>query len=203
MNNQHGELILGDGSANDFAVWDGTNKLGFSTSSIDANGKIVSVQVEYISNVYPGRSAQLGSIDSASSVFVNTDGTISTSDYTLYLVVDDTGTLLWQSFTTATPVIFSFDTCPDEQSCATDGDCCGPFKKCGTNSKCQKCFGDMGDVAKTCCDNPPCTVIGNDYSVSCDNYVLTCHNRCEGKVNTCTGSSYGVCAYIEIGRAHV
>jgi hypothetical protein len=194
-NNQHGVLVLGAADANDFAIWDGTNRLGFSATQTDANGKIVSVQVQYITGVYNGRAAQLGDIDSASSVLVNQDGTISTSDYDLYLTLDDTNTLVWQSFTTATPTIFTFNVCPDTQSCSVDGDCCGPFKKCGSDGKCQKCFGDINEISKTCCDNPPCTTIGNDYAISCNNYVMTCENRCAGKVNNCTGSSYGICSY--------
>lgn len=189
---RQGTLAAVDAGSNSFASWDGTSQLEIIVPAVDANGNVVSTSTEAVQEPLSGVNASVGQIPG--KVFLNNDSTISSSDYSLYLAFDSAGNLGWVPYSQLPngPDKFQFNTCPAVQTCNEDSDCCGPFKKCGTDGKCQQCFGNMAALEETCCDNPPCSMVGNDYHIVCSNFVMECQSRCTGSAN-CADNQVQVC----------
>lgn len=183
LQNVNGILTSGS-SANNFATWDGMNKLSFSTLVEDANGHST-VTTMYLAEPIPGLAPRVS--QTPGNILITQEGKILSANqqYGLSLQVpsgrNQSGGFVWAPASQA--FIFHMNVCPSEQTCSTDNDCCGPVKKCN-GGKCQKCFGDMDKISSQCCDNPPCAQIGNDYTIQCDaNNNLQCTSRCGPEIS--------------------
>ncbi len=187
LQNSNGILVAGP-SAGNFAVWDGVSTLSFATLVEDANGH-TSVNTLYLAEPVQGVAPRVTS--TAGKVLLTQEGKILSFNQQLGLSLTQNG-IIWDLADKA--MTFSLNVCPTEQTCAVDSDCCGPIKKCN-GGKCQKCFGDLTKITQACCDSPPCTTIGNDYTIVCDETNnLKCQSKCGDTPPVCPSNAQAVCS---------
>jgi len=173
-----------------FWAWDGISNLSVLTPSIDANGKIISVDTHSIQPpAKAGDYVKIGPQISSGVIFTKA-GAIYTSDYNLCVTVDDTNNLVWKRCLDY-PYLFSINTpvgCSFDGKCSHNSECCPPYNSC-LAGQCVKCFGDP----LVACPDPTTMAV-------CKNGVYSCVSRCQDSPKQCSGNQESKCVITKDGN---